>query len=182
VPLSSAIAGSLLVADGFLLRMWATYIFYEHRMKVISLSPQAVLVTSGPYRFSRNPLYLGGNVSVFFGAGCLLGSPSALVLTVLHLPLVDLFIRREETQLEARFGDQFHGISSTSAVPAFEPSAMPVCQSIAKEHMIGSQGFLVFPRVWVLHVPEQPFTATFASRTHGYFGDEQEEWQAGFIS
>jgi protein-S-isoprenylcysteine O-methyltransferase Ste14 len=95
------------VAAAFLLRMWATYIFYEHRMKVISLSPQAVLVTFGPYRFSRNPLYLGGNVFVFFGAGCLLGSPSALVLTVLHLPLVDLFIRREETQLEARFGDQW---------------------------------------------------------------------------
>ena len=105
--LGGSIAGSLLVAAGFLLRVWATYIFYEHRMKVISLSPQAVLVTSGPYRFSRNPLYLGGNVFVFFGAGCLLGSPSALVLTVLHLPLVDLFIRREETQLEARFGDQW---------------------------------------------------------------------------
>jgi protein-S-isoprenylcysteine O-methyltransferase Ste14 len=105
--LGGIIAGSLVVAVGFLLRMWATYIFYEHRMKVISLSPQAVLVTSGPYRFSRNPLYLGGNVFIFFGAGCLLGSPSALVLTALHLPLVDLFIRREETQLEARFGDQW---------------------------------------------------------------------------
>jgi protein-S-isoprenylcysteine O-methyltransferase Ste14 len=87
--------------------MWATYTFYEHRMKVISLSPQAVLVTSGPYRFSRNPLYLGGNVFIFFGAGCLLGSPSDIVLTALHFPFVDLFIRREETQLEARFGDQW---------------------------------------------------------------------------
>jgi protein-S-isoprenylcysteine O-methyltransferase Ste14 len=76
-------------------------------MKVISLSPQAVLITSGPYRFTRNPLYLGGNVFIFFGAASLLGSPSALVLTALHLPLIDLFIRREERQLEASFGDQW---------------------------------------------------------------------------
>jgi len=105
--LNSTIAGGLLVTAGFSLRMWATYIFYEHEMKVISLSPQAVFITSGPYGFSRNPLYLGGNVLIFSGASCLLGSPSALGLTLIHLPLVDLFIRREEKQLEATFGDQW---------------------------------------------------------------------------
>jgi predicted acyltransferase len=30
--LGGTIAGSLLVAAGFLLRMWATYVFYEHRL------------------------------------------------------------------------------------------------------------------------------------------------------
>jgi protein-S-isoprenylcysteine O-methyltransferase Ste14 len=98
------IAGSLLVAGGFLLRVWATFHFYEHRMKVISLEPQQALITSGPYRFSRNPLYLGGNVFIFFGAALVLGSPTALIITAAHLPLADLFIRREEHQLERRFG------------------------------------------------------------------------------
>ena len=70
-------------------------------MKVISLEPQKTLITSGPYRFSRNPLYLGGNVFIFFGAALLLGSPSALLITAIHLPFVDLFIRREEKQLES---------------------------------------------------------------------------------
>jgi protein-S-isoprenylcysteine O-methyltransferase Ste14 len=58
-------AGRLLVIIGFLLRVWATFHFYQQRMKVISLVPQQALITSGPYRFSRNPLYLGGNVFVF---------------------------------------------------------------------------------------------------------------------
>jgi len=98
-------AGAALVALGFLLRLWATVHFYEHGMRVISLEPQRTLLTSGPYRFSRNPLYLGGNVFVFFGAALLLGSSTALVLTVAHLPLMDLFIRREERQLEREFGD-----------------------------------------------------------------------------
>ena len=59
-------AGLLLLAIGFLLRVWATYLFYERDMKVISLVPQKRLITTGPYRFSRNPLYLGGNVFIFF--------------------------------------------------------------------------------------------------------------------
>jgi protein-S-isoprenylcysteine O-methyltransferase Ste14 len=100
-------AGWLLLLIGFLVRVWATYYFYENRMKVISLVPQEKLITSGPYRFSRNPLYLGGNVFIFFGAALLLGSPTALVFTALHLPLVDLFIRREERQLERDFGEQW---------------------------------------------------------------------------
>ncbi len=100
-------AGCLLVIVGFLLRVWATFGFYEHRMKVISLAPQEILITSGPYRFSRNPLYLGGNVFIFFGASLLLGSPTTLFITAIHLPLMDLFIRREEKQLEKKFGEQW---------------------------------------------------------------------------
>src|SRR5215510_1130587 len=97
----------LLLAVGFFLRLCATFHFYIRKMRVISLAPQATLITSGPYRFSRNPLYLGGNVLVFFGAALLLGSPTALVATGLHLPLMDRFIRREEAQLERQFGDQW---------------------------------------------------------------------------
>ena len=101
---TASVAAWLLLAMGFLLRAWATFHFYAHRMRVISLEPQAALITSGPYRFSRNPLYLGGNVFIFFGAALLFGSPAALVITALHLPLMDRFVRREEAQLEQKFG------------------------------------------------------------------------------
>jgi protein-S-isoprenylcysteine O-methyltransferase Ste14 len=87
--------------------VWATFLFYDHRMKVISLVPQKALITSGPFRFSRNPLYLGGNVFIFFGAALFLGSPTALLLTAIHLPLMDLFVRREEKQLERSFGQEW---------------------------------------------------------------------------
>jgi protein-S-isoprenylcysteine O-methyltransferase Ste14 len=102
-----AAAGSLLIVIGFFIRVWATFYFYVNQMKVISLVPQRTLVTSGPFRFSRNPLYLGGNVFIFFGAALLLGSPIALLFTTIHLPLIDLFIRREEKQLEQTFGEEW---------------------------------------------------------------------------
>jgi len=105
-PLVKA-AALLLLALGFLLRVWATVYFYAHQMRVISLKPQKTLITSGPYRYSRNPLYLGGNVFIFFGAALLLGSPTALFATAIHLPLMDLFVRREERQLEREFGAEW---------------------------------------------------------------------------
>jgi protein-S-isoprenylcysteine O-methyltransferase Ste14 len=105
-PLMTA-SGVLLILLGFLLRVWAAVDFYAHKMRVISLEPQSSLITTGPYRYSRNPLYLGGNVFCFFGAALFLGSPTALIMTAVHLPLVNLMIRREEKQLEKRFGGEF---------------------------------------------------------------------------
>ena len=100
-------AALLLLALGFLIRVWATAHFYAHNMRVILLEPQQTLIASGPYRFSRNPLYLGGNVFIFFGAALLFGSPTALFVTAFHIPLIDLFIRREERQLERTFGEEW---------------------------------------------------------------------------
>lgn len=99
--------GLLLIAIGFFIRVWATFHFYKHEMRVISLVPQTKLITSGPYRFSRNPLYLGGNIFIFFGASLLFGSPGALILTVINIFLVDFMIRREEKQLAKTFGKEW---------------------------------------------------------------------------
>jgi len=103
----SSFLGALLLLLGFALRLWATAHFYARQMHVISLEPQGSLVTSGPYRYSRNPLYLGANVFCFFGAALLFGSLTATVLTILHLPFINLVIRREERQLEQKFGEEF---------------------------------------------------------------------------
>jgi protein-S-isoprenylcysteine O-methyltransferase Ste14 len=100
-------AAWLLLVIGFLLRVWATFHFYKQRMKVISLAPQKSLITSGPYRFSRNPLYLGGNVFIFFGAALFLGSPTGLFFTVINILLLECWIRREEKQLERIFGEEW---------------------------------------------------------------------------
>lgn len=103
----SITVGSVLVLMGFLVRVWATYYFYRHQMKVISLAPQTTLLIGGPYRFSRNPLYLGGNVFVFLGTTLFFGSLAGIMLTVLNVLLVDRMIRREERQLENTFGDEW---------------------------------------------------------------------------
>jgi protein-S-isoprenylcysteine O-methyltransferase Ste14 len=100
-------SGIVLMMIGFILRVWATFMFYENKMKVIKLEPQKNLMTSGPFRYSRNPLYLGGNVFIFLGASLFLGSPGAMALTALNIIAVDFMIRREEKQLEKNFRDEW---------------------------------------------------------------------------
>ncbi len=73
-------------------------------MKVIKLTPQNTLITEGPFRYSRNPLYLGGNLFIFLGAVLVVGSPSCIVFTFIELVLTNVMISREEKQLERTFG------------------------------------------------------------------------------
>jgi protein-S-isoprenylcysteine O-methyltransferase Ste14 len=104
---AAMVVGSIFVLVGFSIRFWATYYFYKNQMRVIATAPQQTLFTAGPYHYSRNPLYLGGNVFIFFGASAVLGSPMAILITAVHLSFVDRFIRREERQLEQRFGEDW---------------------------------------------------------------------------
>lgn len=112
VSIFAMIAAWALIAVGFFLRVWATFLFYERRMKVIKLVPQKNLITSGPYRFSRNPLYLGGNFFIFLGAVLFLGSPSGIVLTAINIVAVDFMIKREEKQLAKEFGEEWVSYSN----------------------------------------------------------------------
>ena len=76
----SIIIGMSFLVIGFLIRFWATLYFYKNNINIIVLHPQKKLITSGPFRFSRNPLYLGGNVFVFLGASLTLGTFLGTVL------------------------------------------------------------------------------------------------------
>jgi protein-S-isoprenylcysteine O-methyltransferase Ste14 len=105
-PFITIVAGALLII-GFMIRVWATLYFYQQSMAVIRLEPQKKLLTAGPYSFSRNPLYLGGNVFIFLGAVLFLGSPSGVVLTAIAIAATDLMIRREERQLALKFGQEW---------------------------------------------------------------------------
>lgn len=69
--------------------------------------PTTALVTQGPYRLSRNPMYLGFTL-LYLGIALLAGS----LWPLLFLPLVLLamhfgVIVREEAYLERRFGDAY---------------------------------------------------------------------------
>lgn len=66
--------------------------------------PTTALVTSGPYRFTRNPGYLAMTLA-YVAAVLATGSLGALLMLVPTLAIVDCgVVRREEHYLAARFG------------------------------------------------------------------------------
>ena len=70
-------------------------------------SASSALVTSGPYRFSRNPGYLGMALA-FAGISLMSSAVWSLVALVPTLAVIDLgVIRREERYLERTFGGEY---------------------------------------------------------------------------
>ena len=67
----------------------------------------SAIVTSGPYRFSRNPIYLGF-VCTLIGFPLALGNYWGVILSpLLMLSMYQLVIKHEEAYLEEKFKDVY---------------------------------------------------------------------------
>lgn len=95
------------LAAGLALMAWAIVALARHRTTVSPYSAATVLCAAGPYRYSRNPIYVGdwlllAGFSLWFATWWpLLFSP--LVWTAVHYGV----IRHEEAHLSARFGTAY---------------------------------------------------------------------------
>ena len=100
--------GGLILAGGLFLRFWAVSLFHTRNMRVIALGkPQPLLLKTGPYTFSRNPLYVGIG-SICLGLGLIFGSISATIFAALVFVGWDLYVRLfEEKILEKAFGAEY---------------------------------------------------------------------------
>jgi protein-S-isoprenylcysteine O-methyltransferase Ste14 len=99
--------GLALVALAVGLLIWGRQTLVTGGTNVDPSLPSTAVVTSGPYRFSRNPLYMGLAV-VYLGLTLALDTwwgiiLLALVLIVMHRGV----IQREERYLERKFGDGY---------------------------------------------------------------------------
>ncbi|HSJ31813.1 MAG TPA: isoprenylcysteine carboxylmethyltransferase family protein, partial [Longimicrobiales bacterium] len=71
------------------------------------MDPPKHLVETGPYRWVRNPMYLGLGL-LLLGEAILLGSVRILVLIAVLFALLHAFITwYEEPALERKFGDDY---------------------------------------------------------------------------
>jgi protein-S-isoprenylcysteine O-methyltransferase Ste14 len=97
----------LLIAPAVILALWCLLLFRRAGTAVEPWHPSTVLVTGGPYRFSRNPIYLA-MVVAFAGLACAIDSLWLLaLLPVLVLGLDRGVICREEPYLARRFGTAY---------------------------------------------------------------------------
>jgi protein-S-isoprenylcysteine O-methyltransferase Ste14 len=82
--------------------------FRRARTPVIPFKPTTAIVTDGPYRFTRNPIYLGMALS-YAGAFLFLGYLWPAVTLPLTIWAVDRWvIAKEERYLESKFGTRYN--------------------------------------------------------------------------
>jgi protein-S-isoprenylcysteine O-methyltransferase Ste14 len=111
------LGGAAIGLVGLMLRAYAAGHLRKHRQ----------LATSGPYAFTRNPLYLG---SILLAAGFSVASHSWISTALLGAYLAVFYpmvIRREQTELKALYGAAF--VEYASHVPAFWPRLSPAMHS-----------------------------------------------------
>lgn len=78
--------------------------FRKHKTTVMPNKAATNLITSGPFAWSRNPIYVGNTVLVF-AAGLYFGSAWLVVLAFVAAWVTQkLAIEREEQHLRAKFG------------------------------------------------------------------------------
>ena len=104
---AAVILGWAAIVAGLGLMLWALVTFARARTAILPSRPARGIVTSGPYRFTRNPMYVGLAVA-YVGFALLVNSvwPIALLPIVIAL-LTTLVIRREEHYLASAFGPTY---------------------------------------------------------------------------
>jgi protein-S-isoprenylcysteine O-methyltransferase Ste14 len=99
--------GGLLIALGLVLMVAGMMKFRRAGTNVPPNRPAVVLVTDGPWQFTRNPLYLSLTL-MYLGIGFAADNPWVIVLIVPVLVIIRYaVIAREERYLEHKFGDEY---------------------------------------------------------------------------
>lgn len=107
------VAGMFIAAAGAILVVWCVLGFaLIGRGTPAPFDPPRRLVARGPYRFMRNPMYLGaalvlGGAALYFTSLALLGFTALFVLGA-HL----FAVKYEEPRLRRKFGDEYREYSS----------------------------------------------------------------------
>ena len=112
----SLAVGALVGALGIAIRAWAAGYLRKHE----------ALAVSGPYAFTRNPLYFG---SVILAAGFVVAGDSlwtAIIVAAYLALFYPAVMKREEGELRAHYGDAF--VDYAARVPLFWPRLCPAPQ------------------------------------------------------
>jgi protein-S-isoprenylcysteine O-methyltransferase Ste14 len=99
--------GIVLVVSAIALVLWAAVLFRRAGTTIKPFQKSSALITGGPYRITRNPIYVG-MVGALIGTAVLLGSVAPfLVIPAFTALIQSKFIRAEEAALERTFGSVF---------------------------------------------------------------------------
>ena len=99
IALPWTLLGIIPIVLGIVINVSADQSFHQAKTEVCPFGTSSTLVTSGMYRFTRNPMYLGFTL-VLFGVSILAGSLTPFVIVFAFALLMGrMFIQMEEQKL-----------------------------------------------------------------------------------
>lgn len=120
----SLVIGGAVAVAGEVVRIWAAGHLEKGRE----------VTQSGPYRFTRHPLYAG---SAIIAAGAAVASARvsvALLIAIYMLVTLVSAIRHEEASMRAAFGDEYDAYATSRATPVDRPFSFTRAMSVNKEY------------------------------------------------
>jgi protein-S-isoprenylcysteine O-methyltransferase Ste14 len=100
-------SGILFIGAGLFLAARSRSLFLENRTTMSPYESPGFLITTGPFRFSRNPAYLA-MAAILFGSAVVMGTLVTFVFPILFIAVTELlFIPDEEEALEKKFGKEY---------------------------------------------------------------------------
>ncbi|MGD9720814.1 MAG: methyltransferase [Pirellulales bacterium] len=100
-------AGAVLIVAAVALVLWVAAIFRRHATTIKPGDTSSYLVTAGPFRFTRNPIYLGMTV-LLAGVAIALGSATPWLVVPIFVVIISVkIIPVEEAILAEAFGPDY---------------------------------------------------------------------------
>ena len=107
------VVGGVALLGGIALQTTFIAAFHRKGTAVEPWKPTTAIVTTGPYRITRNPAYLGMAL-IFIGIALLADAPWVLAALPVTLAVIDRgVIAREERYLQRKFGREYLDYKST---------------------------------------------------------------------
>lgn len=104
---STRAIGIALIVLAAALAVWSIGLFWRAGTSIVPIKASTAFVATGPYRFSRNPMYVSLLIA-YTGAGFLSASFWPFLLLPVVIAVVGfVVIRPEERYMSERFGDAY---------------------------------------------------------------------------
>ena len=100
-------SGVTVMIAGAALALWGVVTFRAARTAILPFHSASRIVTSGPYRFTRNPMYTGFTLAHVGSALAVNSIWPVLLLPIVIALLVRFVIHREEAYLRRAFGEEY---------------------------------------------------------------------------
>lgn len=103
--------GAILVVAGLGLSIYAASLFRKRGTGIKPFSEATALVVEGPYRFTRNPMYLGLTIALA-GVAILLGTATPWLVVPPFVWIITVqYVVKEEAMLRQRFGGEYEAFT-----------------------------------------------------------------------